>query len=584
MSNQKPGLRFRIPSWFAPSSASSSQPPQQKSSNPSASIPPPTTQSNNTSSATAKQVLSSDEVQSRSKSRTGTTPPASKAAQKTPFKAPGKASQNTKSQSQTSKTKADSQPQARRTSQTRPHKEASPTKPNTQSSIPSPVAPQPKATQVLPTPNTPPQHPSMSKVTSPSRSKPKNGSDQEVKSVDEVVSKSPPPINSPKSVTQLPKSEPINGGEQKLTNEVVSKPSSPKNSPQSGTKETSRLPTTITQLSSATDGKPVAASSSAQEHTPSNEIPGQPKEQIPTSLGDSESPIPTPGVIASNANYQSAEIPESRLKPEAAKKVTEKVQETKDTDMVKEKNVINELQREGSSFSNEIKEQRNVAVPPKQSNGDTLREHAGLKGEEFPFIKVTKNDKPQLGQIKTRGDEVHSREERAISVITLAGENKGATMEIGSGSSIRDQGLPIHRGYKMNQDETIESSTHAEQNPNKMDTNKNKANDDHASEMYMNSNIQNINNSIMFNSSITERDPGVHVVRSMESNKKANNKKKITHKAEMNVTKSNKLTYEPPNVRRRCLRGLLLESSDSDADKPRRHGCRVGSCNNVDIL
>lgn len=32
-------------------------------------------------------------------------------------------------------------------------------------------------------------------------------------------------------------------------------------------------------------------------------------------------------------------------------------------------------------------------------------------------------------------------------------------------------------------------------------------------------------------------------------------------------------------VKRRCLRGLFLESSDSDPDdcsKPQRHGCRVG--------
>lgn len=31
-------------------------------------------------------------------------------------------------------------------------------------------------------------------------------------------------------------------------------------------------------------------------------------------------------------------------------------------------------------------------------------------------------------------------------------------------------------------------------------------------------------------------------------------------------------------IKRRCLRGLFLESSDSDQDKPCRHGCRVG-CN-----
>ena len=82
---------------------------------------------------------------------------------------------------------------------------------------------------------------------------------------------------------------------------------------------------------------------------------------------------------------------------------------------------------------------------------------------------------------------------------------------------------------------------------------------------------------------MTERNPGVHMVHYrnpiepvMQRKEKENLQ---THKAEVTSTPAERLAYAP-TIRRRCLRGLLMESSDSDPEKPRRHGCKVGCTQN----
>ncbi|XAR64132.1 hypothetical protein NMG60_11024360 [Bertholletia excelsa] len=164
-----------------------------------------------------------------------------------------------------------------------------------------------------------------------------------------------------------------------------------------------------------------------------------------------------------------------------------------------------------------------------------------------------------------------------VSVITLAGESKGASMQLGSGSSEEGDEIKIYRGYKATKPEDTTDDgerNYKEKNP------KTPSPEDPPAKAYININIQGSNNSIMYNSSITERDPGVQLFLTRNQGTKAEGKEKKegmeARKSEFRATPVQKMTYEPV-VRRRCLGGLMMEPSDSDPDdpeKPRRHGCK----------
>lgn len=213
-------------------------------------------------------------------------------------------------------------------------------------------------------------------------------------------------------------------------------------------------------------------------------------------------------------------------------------------------------------------------------------------GDHVPFHKDIRDDISTLVNKMAIGDSTSTVQDRPVSVITLAGENRGASMQMGSGSSRKDGPIHIHRGYKINPDESAEAASDAEGSSEEKKSGDGKAIEDQPTEAYVNNNAQGINNSIVFDSSITERNPGVHMVvthvpkepiQSIEDKSAPQ-----TRKSEFNMSRSESLTYEP-TVRRRCLRGLLLESSDSDPEKPRPHGCRVGCQkrgkeNDIDVL
>lgn len=174
-------------------------------------------------------------------------------------------------------------------------------------------------------------------------------------------------------------------------------------------------------------------------------------------------------------------------------------------------------------------------------------------------------------------------DEKPVSIITIAGENRGASMHLGSESARREGTIHIRRGYKINPDESGDTTTDGEESSKGKRLKDSIIREDKATKAYVNSNNQGVNNSIVFNSSIAQRNPGVHLAltRYLPESIKSNNKTESleARKAEFNIIPAQKLTYEP-TVRRRCLRGLFLEPSDSDDDnpeKPRRHGCRY-SC------
>jgi len=149
-------------------------------------------------------------------------------------------------------------------------------------------------------------------------------------------------------------------------------------------------------------------------------------------------------------------------------------------------------------------------------------------------------------------------DDKTVSVVTLAGDNRGATMHVaGSHSQSTRKKGSIHNIHRTKEEEEK----------------------DEAGKAYVNSNIQSMNNSLMVQGSINGRDPGVHVI--LPEKREPQVKQGLENReAEVKtVSRVERLTYQPM-VRRRCLRGLLVEPSDSDPDnpdKPRRHGCKV-SC------
>ncbi|XP_042494215.1 uncharacterized protein LOC122073656 [Macadamia integrifolia] len=145
------------------------------------------------------------------------------------------------------------------------------------------------------------------------------------------------------------------------------------------------------------------------------------------------------------------------------------------------------------------------------------------------------------------GDPKQAKDEKPATVITLSGENRGAAMHVGSESAKREG----RSQWRMEDSKTGEDSS---------------------TSAYLNSNLQSVNNSIIFNSSFSERNPGVHLVLSHNPKEPISMKEETERieasKAEFNITPAQKLTYEP--------RSLFVESSDTDQnnpEKPSHHSC-----------
>ncbi|KAL0739792.1 hypothetical protein Bca4012_081305 [Brassica carinata] len=107
--------------------------------------------------------------------------------------------------------------------------------------------------------------------------------------------------------------------------------------------------------------------------------------------------------------------------------------------------------------------------------------------------------------------------------ITIAGENKGAVMEIRrSPSSNKTGGVGPHSsrglqgtGEKGRRLQSSSSSSSSDEGEGKKKTTKNPNNNANNSNLpmkaFMNSNVQMINNSLVYNSMATHHDPGVHL-------------------------------------------------------------------------
>ncbi|KAK9947062.1 hypothetical protein M0R45_012499 [Rubus argutus] len=202
----------------------------------------------------------------------------------------------------------------------------------------------------------------------------------------------------------------------------------------------------------------------------------------------------------------------------------------------------------------------------------SIRKMVSSPEEQAPPNKEIREDDSKVDKLAATGQQML---EKPASVVTLIGENRGATML--SEPAKQEESVHIRYSNKLDPDDSAEATT----TDGKVSDTEEIFEDEMSTErrVFINSNVQSINNSILFNSSVTERNPGVAVFsrnpsESIFSN--GNSGSLQTHKAQIIQTPADKLTHES-TVRRRCLRGLLMESSDSEPDnheKPRRHGCR----------
>ncbi|GLT40111.1 hypothetical protein SLA2020_142680 [Shorea laevis] len=264
------------------------------------------------------------------------------------------------------------------------------------------------------------------------------------------------------------------------------------------------------------------------------------------------------------------ELPSTKLeagetRPERLEVVTEKPWITSTTDEKKIDPVSSTHPEDRHKLSNH--HQKHVPVDVEQ-----VPLQQGIREDISKFVHKLTTEHPELPM-----------DEESVRIVTLAGDNRGAYMSLGSESRKRNESIHIHRGYLTNPDDSPEATTDGEIGYKGKQPKDSVTKGDSTSKAYVNSNTQSINNSIVFDSSVKERSPGVKLVFShslAEQTKRSTKSEPIeTKKAEFKIIPAEKLTYDP-SIRRRCLRGLFLEPSDSDPDNPkgpRRHGCKY-SC------
>lgn len=127
-------------------------------------------------------------------------------------------------------------------------------------------------------------------------------------------------------------------------------------------------------------------------------------------------------------------------------------------------------------------------------------------------------DKPHIGQNgrkeggvpnRPKEKEYHKKlddhKDSGMRVITIAGENKGAYMELGSSNKGNPHTLSHNSRAKKDGNESGSSSSESSKS-RKKDRSKSGL----PMTAFVNSNVQSVNNSILFHASCTHSDPGVH--------------------------------------------------------------------------
>ncbi|KAH0760154.1 hypothetical protein KY290_023647 [Solanum tuberosum] len=426
-----------------------------------------------------------------------------------------------------------------------------------------------KPTSPSPSPSRPaPQSQEMSQKSSPTRNGP------QVLSTDQLTPKA---VSTASGQTSSNPSDITS--QMQPNNQTISQPTSP---PKQSQDSSEISPKSTETLPSNSEKEPMPATVKPQSEQ--MELPK--KEAISDTLTEAKDKSPETVKPSDSSRITSEPKTARPLEtniPET-KEVKEVVQQTTDPDIVfQSKQAYTEKQ--ANSDNDQIRVNR-------VSNGKQTRTISAEP--DIPLNKEVKDNISKFINRMTVGDGKQKLEEGPVSVITLAGDNRGASMQLSSNSSRKGKAVHIHRGYKLNADESADATTDAEGTSKGKQTNDARMMKDQELEAYMNCNVQGLNNSITFDSTIEGKNPGIHMTfpRMPSEPPKTSEKTGLfeAHKAEYNVTRAQKHTYKP-TIKRRCLEGFFIEPSDSDSDnpeKPRKHGCHVGGKkkrdNDIDIL
>ncbi|KAI4320979.1 hypothetical protein MLD38_034406 [Melastoma candidum] len=234
------------------------------------------------------------------------------------------------------------------------------------------------------------------------------------------------------------------------------------------------------------------------------------------------------------------------------------------------------------SSSHDVRRSKQIKFAPTKvvataSSPHSVGTHLSSVGSSSSFPKETKGEISKLVHLITSGKaNTALTVEESVDIITLAGENTGATMLLTSKSSKKKERIHIRRNYRSDPDESVEGMTDAEEYDREACQAEGEGSENCT---FLNSNVQGMNNSIALDSSVSEESPGIHFKWAANAEPLPESRNTIgsrdAFRDQFNVTQTEEHTHKP-TIRRRCLRGLLMESSDSDDGKPRRHGCRYG--------
>ncbi|KAL7083091.1 hypothetical protein ACP275_14G140400 [Erythranthe tilingii] len=144
-----------------------------------------------------------------------------------------------------------------------------------------------------------------------------------------------------------------------------------------------------------------------------------------------------------------------------------------------------------------------VDKPMKSPRGHNNSAHSSSNGKRESMKSRTSTKKPS------------DSEGLGMRVITLAGENKGAIMELSSHSSQKK------KKHFVGNPRTLQNSSRSSSESDEDGSSSNKSKRGMRTPMtaaYLNSNVQGLNNSILYNTNFQHNDPGVHLSLTRNSN------------------------------------------------------------------
>lgn len=203
---------------------------------------------------------------------------------------------------------------------------------------------------------------------------------------------------------------------------------------------------------------------------------------------------------------------------ETIKEIVEPIPDGDPKETIKEKTSdVNNLSSNNKSETITTNNNKNDVDPAKRENPAThypkQKEKivAGPSSTRTSFQKNIKDGISKLVQKIHTDNGLNPGSGRGTSIITLAGENKGASMYIGHDENEGHKGKFAGRGRKLNERSATTSSKGKEKIESEKDEKDENDEEDSKIAATVNSNVQSINNSMLQESKCDTRDPGVHL-------------------------------------------------------------------------